>query len=131
MNISSEKTALEKAINSIGLPCPLPDRRQKPDENLICNYLKNAKKIVEFPGMTQRNFINFSGAIREHVGPKYRDCWDAMEDAYFAALEGKMRSQFAFFLMQTAGAGKQYVAKVLDAAVREKPQIYGILLLGY
>ena len=33
--------------------------------------------------------------------------------------------------MQTAGAGKQYVAKVLDAAVREKPRIYGILLLGY
>ena len=131
MNISSEKTALEKAINSVGLPCPLPDRRQKPDENLIRNYLKNAKKIVEFPGMTQRNFINLSGAIREHVGPKYRDCWDAMEDAYFAAPEGKMRSQFAFFLMQAAGAGKQYVAKVLDVAVREKPRIYGILLLGY
>lgn len=68
MNISSEKTALEKAINSIGLPCPLPDRRQKPDENLIRNYLKNAKKIVEFPGMTQRNFINLSGRSESMLG---------------------------------------------------------------
>ena len=33
--------------------------------------------------------------------------------------------------MQTAGTGKQYVPKVLDVAVREKPRIYGILLLGY
>ena len=61
MNISSEKTALEKAINSVGLPDPLPDRWQKPLENLIRNYLKNAKKIVELPGMAQRDFINFSG----------------------------------------------------------------------
>lgn len=120
MNISSEKTALEKAINSVGLPDPLPDRWQKPLENLIRNCLKNAKKIVEFPGMTQRDFINFSGAIREHVGPKYLDCWDAMEDAYSAAPEGKMRSQFAFCLMQAAGSSKQYVAKILDAAMREK-----------
>ena len=120
MNISSEKTALEKAINSVGLPDPLPDRWQKPLENLIRNCLKNAKKIVESPGMTQRDFINFSGAIREHVGPKYLDCWDAMEDAYSAAPEGKMRSQFAFCLMQAAGSSKQYVAKILDAAMREK-----------
>ncbi len=34
MNISGEKTTLEKAINSVGLPYPITDRRQKLMKNL-------------------------------------------------------------------------------------------------
>ena len=77
--------------------------------------------IVEFPSMTLWDLFRFSVAIREHIGPKYRDFWDDMEAAYFAATEGQDRSQFAFWLMQTAGSNKQYTAKVLDVALREDP----------
>lgn len=71
--------------------------------------------------MTLWDLFRFSVAIREHIGPKYRDFWDDMEAAYFAATEGQDRSQFAFWLMQTAGSNKQYTAKVLDVALREDP----------
>ena len=78
------------------------------------------RRLSSFPAWLNEILLIFRVAIREHVGLKYLDCWDAMEDAYFAAPEGKMRSQFAFCLMQTAGSSKQYVAKILDAAMREK-----------
>lgn len=119
----SEKcNPLKVAVEAVGLPYPLPSRWATPDADLIRKYVKHAKDIVEAPGIEFTDLSEFSGAIREHIDTKFRDCWADMVAAYFAAPPGKLnRSQFAFWLTQAAGNSKEFVAKVLDVVLQEDP----------
>lgn len=114
---------LAAALEAKGLPYPLPDRWEDPDPDMIRAYIHAAQDVVTAPGMDLELITDFSAAILEHITTKYRDCWDDMVAAYFAAPAGNERSQFAFWLMQAAGSSKKYVARVLDVVLAEDPAL--------
>ena len=87
---------LAAALEAKGLPYPLPDRWEDPDPEMIRAYIRAAQDVVTAPGMDLELITDFSAAILEHITTKYRDCWDDMVTAYFAAPAGIERSQFAF-----------------------------------
>ncbi len=121
--ITDSDRPLAAALEAKGLPYLLPDRWEDPDPEMIRAYIHAAQDVVTAPGMDLELITDFSAAILEHITTKYRDCWDDMVTAYFAAPAGIERSQFAFWLMQAAGASKKYVARVLDVVLAEDPAL--------
>lgn len=99
---------LIEVLEAKGLLYPLPDRWEDPDPEMIRAYIHAAQDVVTAPGMDLELITDFSAAILEHITTKYRDCWDDMVTAYFAA---------------PAGASKKYVARVLDVVLAEDPAL--------
>ena len=123
ITIPDSDRPLAAALEAKGLPYPLPDRWEDPDPEMIRAYIHAAQDVVTAPGMDLELITDFSAAILEHITTKYRDCWDDMVTAYFAAPAGIERSQFAFWLMQAAGSSKKYVARVLNVVLAEDPAL--------
>lgn len=113
---------LEKVLSAVGLPYPMPDRWDKPDEALIREYISKGVQVVSYPGLTVLPTICYAAAIREHASVIYRDQWDDLVAMYFAAPANRSRQELASLLAKVAGRKTEYIDKIIDVVEKDRPE---------
>lgn len=119
--MSVARETLNRVLEKLNLPYPLPARRDQPTSELISEYIAAGPKVMELLEDEPLSARIYATSLAEHVSTKQASQWEDAKQTFTKAPDDFTKSQLAYWLRSICGSSKKRVDDLCSFALTQSP----------